>query len=238
MSTEDVLRHAAPTMKSANVLRRAAPTMMSAEELSCSVCYELPPGEVHQGSRGHFLCVSCWNWMDEAVSGRKCPECRVLLPRANRNRVAELAIKHLPRPEGYTTPPSVRPNNYGDPLTPLLEGQVELELFLQEELEETRERLRIAEAEIDDLMAQKERVSRMEEAHATERARWRGLFDRQDALEAAANATAAAATDGLAKQAKIIADMKEEHKRQKERADLLEARLAAIENERPIAPVP
>jgi len=81
--------------------------------------------------------------MDEAVGGRKCPECRVPLPRANRCRVAELAIKHLPRPDGYTTPPPVRPDNRGDPLTPLLDGQRVREL--EQELEETKARLRIAE---------------------------------------------------------------------------------------------
>ena len=95
---------------------------MGEEELKCSVCHELPPGEVHQCTRGHFLCVSCWNRMDDAVGGRKCPECRVPLGRSNRCRVAELAIKNLPRPDGYTTPPPVRPNNRGQPLTPLLEG--------------------------------------------------------------------------------------------------------------------
>ena len=32
---------------------------MQEDDLTCSVCYELPPGEVHQCQRGHFLCVSC-----------------------------------------------------------------------------------------------------------------------------------------------------------------------------------
>ena len=126
----------------AHLLRRAAPTMMSEEELQCSVCHELPPGEVHQCSRGHFLCVACWNRMDDAVGGRKCPECRALLPRANRCRVAELAIKNLPRPDGYTTPPPVRPNNRGQPLTPLLEGT---EGSLVRDLEE---KLLISEAKV------------------------------------------------------------------------------------------
>ena len=76
------------------------------------------------------------------------------LPRANRNRVAELAIKHLPRPDGYTTPPPVRPNNRGHPLTPLLEGQrvgelVMTILLLEQELEETTERLHIARKDLD-----------------------------------------------------------------------------------------
>ena len=57
--------------------------------------------------------------MDEAVGGRKCG-CRLTLPRGNRNRVAELAIKNF-RPDGYTTPPPVHLNNRGQPLTPLLE---------------------------------------------------------------------------------------------------------------------
>ena len=116
--------------------------MMSAEELSCSVCYELPTGEVHQCSRGHFLCVSCWNDIDKLPS-RVCPECRVPLPRANRCRVAELAIKHLPRPEGYTTPPPVRPNNRGDPLTPLLQNPLS-NRELEDKLIEMDNRLRIA----------------------------------------------------------------------------------------------
>ena len=118
---------------------------MSEEELKCSVCHELPPGEVHQCSRGHFLCVACWNGMDEAWGGRKCPECRALLPRANRCRVAELAIKNLPRPDGYTTPPPVRPNNRGQPLTPLLEGT---EGSLVRDLEE---KLRVSEAKVEEL---------------------------------------------------------------------------------------
>jgi hypothetical protein len=83
--------------------------------------------------------------MDEAWGGRKCPECRALLPRANRCRVAELAIKNLPRPDGYTTPPPVRPNNRGQPLTPLLEGT---EGSLVRDLEE---KLRVSEAKVEEL---------------------------------------------------------------------------------------
>ena len=64
---------------------------VSAEELQCAVCFEVPPGEVHQCSRGHFLCLSCWNEMDRAPD-RVCGECRVPLPFYNRNRVAERAI--------------------------------------------------------------------------------------------------------------------------------------------------
>ena len=56
-------------------LFRAAPTVMSEEELKCSVCHELPPGEVHQCSRGHLLCVKCWNDLDK-LPRRACPECR------------------------------------------------------------------------------------------------------------------------------------------------------------------
>ena len=31
---------------------------MNEDDLTCSVCYELPPGEVHQCTRGHFRCSS------------------------------------------------------------------------------------------------------------------------------------------------------------------------------------
>lgn len=145
------------------VLRRAAPTMMSEEELQCSVCFELPPGEVHQCTRGHFLCVACWNGMDEAWGGRKCPECRVPLGRSNRCRVAELAIKNLPRPDGYTTPPLAqeRPNNRGDALTPLLEGQVTRDL---------EQKLRTSEAKVEELERRldEETAARTEEARASE----------------------------------------------------------------------
>ena len=145
------------------VLRRAAPTMMSEEELQCSVCFELPPGEVHQCTRGHFLCVACWNGMDEAWGGRKCPECRVPLGRSNRCRVAELAIKNLPRPDGYTTPPLAqeRPNNRGDALTPLLEGQRTREL---------EEKLRTSQANVEELerRLEEEIAARAEEARANE----------------------------------------------------------------------
>ena len=49
------------------------------------------------------LRASCWNG---STSYRPyLPGVPRALPRANRNRVAELAIKHLPRPDGYTTPP-------------------------------------------------------------------------------------------------------------------------------------
>ena len=64
------------------------------KELLCSVCYQLPPGEVHQCHRGHFLCVTCWNDLDKVRSGRKCPECRAPVPKAARNKVAELAIRY------------------------------------------------------------------------------------------------------------------------------------------------
>ena len=148
------------------VLRRAAPTMMSEEELQCSVCFELPLGEVHQCTRGHFLCVACWNGMDEAWGGRKCPECRVPLGRSNRCRVAELAIKNLPRPDGYTTPPLAqeRPNNRGDALTPLLEGQVTRDL---------EQKLRTSEAKVEELerRLEEEFAARTEEARTSE-ARW------------------------------------------------------------------
>ena len=63
--------------------------------------------------------------MDEAVGGRKCPKCRVPIPRANRNRVAELAIN---TPPARTATPRRRRcvgSNRGDPLTPLLEGRGE-----------------------------------------------------------------------------------------------------------------
>ena len=161
--------HQRSRMSTDDVLRRAAPTMMSAEELSCSVCYELPTGEVHQCSRGHFLCVSCWNDIDKLPS-RVCPECRVPLPRANRCRVAELAIKHLPRPDGYTTPPPVRPNNRGQQLTPLLEGSegsleeklliseakvVSLEICLVEEIAARNEEARLR-MELEEKQAQLE----------------------------------------------------------------------------------
>ena len=142
-------------------LFRAAPTVMSEEELKCSVCHELPPGEVHQCSRGHFLCVACWNGMDEAWGGRKCPECRVTLGRANRCRVAELAIKNLPRPDGYTTPPPVRPNNRGQPLTPLLEGT---EGSLVRDLEE---KLLLSEAKVVSL-----EICLVEEIAARNEAYW------------------------------------------------------------------
>ena len=109
---------------------------MQEDDLTCSVCYELPPGEVHQCSRGHFLCVSCWNDIDKLPS-RVCPECRVPLPKANRSKVAEIAIRYLPRtcahcgeegstlgherecarrPDAGQTPPPVKPRNRGPAL--------------------------------------------------------------------------------------------------------------------------
>ena len=70
------------------------------------------------------------------------------LPRANRCRVAELAIKHLPRPDGYTTPPPVRPDNLGDPLTPLLQNPLSVR-ELEDMLIEMNNRLRIARNDLE-----------------------------------------------------------------------------------------
>ena len=92
---------------------------ISAEDLKCAVCYEVPPGEVHQCSRGHFLCLSCWNRMDRAPE-RLCGECRVPLPLSNRNLVAERAIQGLPQPPEQPNTP-VRVANRGAPLTPFLQ---------------------------------------------------------------------------------------------------------------------
>ena len=114
---------------------------MDEEELTCSVCYELPAGQVHQCTRGHFLCVGCWNDLDK-LPRRICPECRVPVPKANRNKVAELAIRYLPRtcthcgeenstlghereckqrPDAGRTPTQPSVNNRGAALTPILE---------------------------------------------------------------------------------------------------------------------
>ena len=92
---------------------------ISAEDLKCAVCCEVPPGEVHQCSRGHFLCLSCWNRMDRAPE-RLCGECRVPLPLSNRNLVAERAIQGLPQPPEQPNTP-VRVANRGVPLTPFLQ---------------------------------------------------------------------------------------------------------------------
>lgn len=93
---------------------------ISAEELQCAVCYDVPPGEVHQCSRGHFLCLSCWDSMDRAPE-RLCGECRVPLPRTNRNLVAERAIQGLPQPPEQPSTPA-RASNRGAPLTPFLQS--------------------------------------------------------------------------------------------------------------------
>lgn len=90
--------------------------------------------------RGHFLCVLCWNDLDK-LPRRSCPECRAPVPKANRNKVAELAIRYLPRtcahcgeegttlgherecgrrPDAGRTPPPVVARNRGTALTPLL----------------------------------------------------------------------------------------------------------------------
>ena len=57
----------------------------------CGVCLSLPEGEVHQCHEGHCYCVNCWRRLDP----RRCPECRLPLPEANRNRAAERAIAAL-----------------------------------------------------------------------------------------------------------------------------------------------
>ena len=62
---------------------------MMADE--CGVCLSLPEGEVHQCNEGHCYCVNCWVRLDP----RRCPECRLPLPQANRNRAAERAIAAL-----------------------------------------------------------------------------------------------------------------------------------------------
>ena len=119
---------------------------MDEEELTCSVCYELPFGQVHQCTRGHFLCVGCWNDLDK-LPRRICPECRAPVPKANRNKVAELAIRYLPRtcthcgeenstlghereckqrPNAGRTPTQPSVNNRGAALTPILEQAPEI----------------------------------------------------------------------------------------------------------------
>eukprot|EP00964_Phaeocystis_antarctica_P072502 scaffold44360_cov58-Phaeocystis_antarctica.AAC.1 len=65
---------------------------MSAEALECPVCLTLPEGEVHQCNEGHCYCAACWNRLEEP---RRCPECRQLVPQANRSRAAERAIAAL-----------------------------------------------------------------------------------------------------------------------------------------------
>ena len=59
--------------------------------LECPVCLTLPEGVVHQCHEGHCYCADCWNRLDP----RRCPECRLPLPQANRCRAAERAIAAL-----------------------------------------------------------------------------------------------------------------------------------------------
>ena len=135
---------------------------MDEEELTCSVCYELPLGQVHQCTRGHFLCVGCWNDLDK-LPRRICPECRVPVPKANRNKVAELAIRYLPRtcthcgeenstlghereckqrPDAGRTPTQPSVNNRGAALTPILEQAPEIIRHVAEERARRDERHR------------------------------------------------------------------------------------------------
>ena len=60
-----------------------------AEALKCPICLQLPAGEVHQCGNGHCLCLACWARLETRI----CPECRAPVPKANRNKVAELAIR-------------------------------------------------------------------------------------------------------------------------------------------------
>ena len=119
---------------------------MDEDELQCSVCFELPSGEVHQCHRGHFYCLSCWNDFD-ILPQRVCPQCRLPVPASNRSIVAEDAIRALPRErcdhcgESNTTlghirecsqrpaprTPPMRAVNAGLQLTPTLRGAIEAE---------------------------------------------------------------------------------------------------------------
>ena len=61
------------------------------EALECSVCLDLPSGEMHQCLEGHCICVDCWRRLDP----HRCPECRDWLPPKNRNRDREARIAAL-----------------------------------------------------------------------------------------------------------------------------------------------
>ena len=227
-------------MSTEDVLRRAAPIIMSASELACSVCHELPPDQVHQCSRGHFLCVSCWNDIDR-MEKRICPQCRVPLPFANRNRVAELVIKNLPRPDGYTTPPPVRPSNRGDALTPLLEGEQVRKL--EQEIDALVEKLGIAEATV---ASQGERIDIHEaqiashevrlashevqiasmKAEAT--AKWREADEKLRVLEEAQALEDKLQEEQTAKIASLEKDLVASLKSARKERDEMKARLAAL----------
>ena len=62
------------------------------DALECGVCLTLPEGVVHQCHEGHCYCADCWDRLEEP---RRCPECRLPLPQANRCRAAERAIAAL-----------------------------------------------------------------------------------------------------------------------------------------------
>ena len=116
---------------------------MDEKELTCVVCSELPPGQVHSCHDGHLFCVACWNAVGEGGGGRACTECSKPLAFSNRSIAAEKLISALPRtcahcgeeatlgheracalrPAAGSTPPREHAHNDGAPLTPLLEEE-------------------------------------------------------------------------------------------------------------------
>ena len=70
---------------------------MDEKELTCVVCSELPPGQVHSCHDGHLFCVACWNAVGEGGGGRACTECSKPLAFSNRSIAAEKLISALPR---------------------------------------------------------------------------------------------------------------------------------------------